>query len=659
MRRSLASLEWSVTGFMPYAWEWGKPGEAASDPRAEVAAVPAPVPGSVQQALLDGAVIPRWYDGLRSRDSEWVEHRHWLYRAEIPQDWLEPGARARLICYGLDYAGLVRWNGTIVGRFRGTFVPHVFELPAPERSGGPATIEVVFTESPPWLGQLGYTSRMTDWKARFNYGWDWTSRIVQIGIWDDVVFETVPDAAFGEVTCCAELDDAGVGTVDVAWQIERGYGDADGNLGVVASVVDSDGTTVASERASALSESVVCRIPDVDLWWPNGVGPQRCYLLRLELRDGDDSVLDADERAIGFRRIEWRRCEGSPEGALPWICVVNGTPVFLQGVNWTPVRPTFADVPEREVEERLRTYRRMGCTVLRVWGGAVLESERFYEMCNELGLLIWQEFPLSSSGLDNWPPEDPRAIEEMAVIARSYVNRRKHHPCLLMWCGGNELQGGPNGEKRGVGRPIDAAHPMAARLVETVAELDPGRRFVATSPSGPRFGADAAEYGQGLHHDVHGPWSLPGDSFAAAREYWFQDDALFRSEVGAPGASPVEIIAAYSGGLPTMPASADNPLWRRTSWWIEWDDFLRDHEPDSPLAEYVAWSQQRQADALELAAAATKRRFPRVGGFIVWMGHDCFPCTANTAVLDFHGRMKPAAEALSRVFHADPEELAP
>jgi beta-mannosidase len=163
-----------------------------------------------------------------------------------------------------------------------------------------------------------------------------------------------------------------------------------------------------------------------------------------------------------------------------------------------------------------------------------------------------------------------------------------------------------------------------------------------------------------LHHDVHGPWALPGGSLESARRYWEQDDALFRSEVGAPGASGKDIIERYSGGIPTMPASADNPLWRRSSWWIEWDEFIAAREADAgepTLSEFVDWSATRQADALELAARAVKRRFPRAGGFIVWMGHDCFPCTANTAVLDFNGRMKPAAHALARVFHTPSDEL--
>jgi beta-mannosidase len=325
--------------------------------------------------------------------------------------------------------------------------------------------------------------------------------------------------------------------------------------------------------------------------------------------------------------------------------VVNGTPVFLQGVNWTPIRPNFADVTAEEYRQRVQAYRELGCNVLRVWGGAFLEKPVLYDLCDELGLLVWQEFPLSSSGIDNWPPEDAGSIAALTAVAESYVRRRQHHVSLLCWCGGNELQGSLDGGKTGGGKPVDLSHPLMRAFADTVARLDPGRRFLASSSSGPLFYAHRSEFGKGLHWDVHGPWK--GES----EEYWREDDSLFRSEVGAPGASPADIIRDHAGNLPLLPGTADNPLWRRTSWWIEWPEFLAEQgrEP-ATIEEYVDWSQKRQAMFLVRAASACKARFPRCGGFIVWMGHDCFPCTANTAILDLYGRPKPAALALAEVF---------
>ena len=133
--------------------------------------------------------------------------------------------------------------------------------------------------------------------------------------------------------------------------------------------------------------------------------------------------------------------------------------------------------------------------------------------------------------------------------------------------------------------------------------------------------------------------------------YWKADDSLFRSEAGCPGASPAVLIRKYAGGIEPLPATLDNPLWSRTSWWFDWPEFAKAHgrEP-SGLEEYVDWSQARQAEALSVAASSAKSRFPRCGGFIVWMGHDSFPCSANTSIIDFEGKLKPAATALGNIF---------
>lgn len=106
-----------------------------------------------------------------------------------------------------------------------------------------------------------------------------------------------------------------------------------------------------------------------------------------------------------------------------------------------------------------------------------------------------------------------------------------------------------------------------------------------------------------------------------------------------------------------MPGHPDNPLWRHACpWWLQWDDYLNDGDDERNLGAYVAWSRQRQADALGLAARRSQKRFPACGGFIVWMGHDCFPCPVNTSLIDFHGQPKPAALALRQVFHQSPDE---
>ncbi len=647
---NLSTLSWTVSGFTPYIWRFLPPDQLNFTANVEIDPVPARVPGSVQAALRDAGVIPNWEEGLNARACEWVENRQWVYQTTLPDEWCAGalGKTIRLRCLGLDYAGWVFVNGKEVGAFTGSFVPHVFDL-SDHLQEKDNRLAIVFDCPPRWLGQFGYTSQMKEWKPRFNYTWDWTSRLVQIGVWDAITVEITDGQEITAVRCWTDFDlDAGAGVLTLG-------GEARAEAGAVVLASLQAGDAILREETLpplAFASGVTWRDLPVAPWWPNGEGDQPLYTLHVRLMDGAGAEIDGTTRRVGFKHVEWQPCAGAPPEADPWLCVVNGRPVFLQGVNWTPILPNFADVREEDYRVRLELYRRLGCNILRVWGGAVLEKTWFYDLCDELGLLVWQEFPLSSSGLDNWPPEDAQTLGEMEAIARSYVERRQHHVSLLIWCGGNELTAIPErGED--IGRPADLSHPLLKRFSEVVQEMDPTRRFLPTSPSGPRFMAREADFGKGLHWDVHGPWNATGEIDGEWTRYWQNLDALFISEAGAPGASPVDIIRQYKGDCDEMPASAENPLWRRTGWWIEWPIFAREHrrEPAS-LEEYVAWSQERQARALKIAVGACKARFLRCGGVILWMGHDCFPCAANTAIVDLHGRPKPAAEALSEIWHA-------
>lgn len=633
-------------------WAFNVTMETGVPPTAEIASIPAYVPGSVQLALRDAGVIPDWNYGLRSRECEWVENRHWILETILPGSWCHGNAWLR--CLGLDGSGWIYVNGAKVAEFENAFVPQAFNV-TPWLQEGDNRLQIVFDLSPRWLGQLGYTSAIRALKPRYNYTWDWTPRLVQIGIWDQIVLESGEGARLGELRCRTWLDEAGEGSMFV----QGGTNEA-ADCTVRLRLTDANDRQIREQQVStaALADGMVIRALPVEAWWPNGCGDQTLYSVTVELIDRDHVIHDLWSRRVGFKSIRWEACAGATAGADPWLCVINGQRLFLQGVNWVPVRPNFADVTPVERRARLECYRDIGCNVIRVWGGAFLPPESFFDDCDELGLLVWQDFPLSSSGLGNEPPRDEEMVEAFGAIADSYIRRRQHHASLLLWCGGNELMHDNQSAEGGI--PLDVSHPMLHRMAQAVADLDPDRRFVPTSSSGPRFMALASDFGKGLHWDVHGPWKADGDLAETWDSYWEQDDALFRSETGAPGASPLDIIQEYADGLNPVPGTKDNPLWQRSLWWIEWPVFVAEtgREPES-LGEYVTWSQRRQALALAQAVTMCKRRFPAIGGIILWCGHDAFPCMANTSILDFYGRLKPAAEAVRDVFLAPMPQAEP
>ncbi|HOX38211.1 MAG TPA: glycoside hydrolase family 2 TIM barrel-domain containing protein [Candidatus Brocadiia bacterium] len=654
IRHDLASLEWTLTGWHPHVWRWAGAGQASLNAHKgrDVGPVAVKVPGSVQNALKEAGILPDWNVKLNSRQCEWVENRHWVFEAKLPAEWVAAPGRKVLICKGLDYQGCVRINGKDAGTFKGSQVPYEFDI-TDLLAGGENVLGIVFTENPRQLGQINYTSQIREWKPRFNYIWDWVPRLVQVGIWDDVCLEIRDGDAIESVSFFTDYDlKSGLGSLTLSADLALEAGRE-----VEVEVGQDAGALVRRFKAEARLKIKAEGI-QVSPWQPNGNGEQMLYGVKVRLLDSQGRVLDEKESRTGFRSIRWKPCEGAAAGAEPWLCEVNGIDTFLQGVNFPPLLPNFADATEADYRKRIGVYRDCGINLFRVWGGAYLEKECFYRLCDEMGIMVWQEFPLSSSGLDNWPPEDEAAISELASIAESYIRRRQHHPSLIIWSGGNELLGGADGGKIGMERPCDASHPLLARFAEVVKQNDPARKYVPTSPSGPRCGASQSEFGKGVHHDVHGPWNHAGslDSWYA---YWDGDDALFRSESGMPGASSAEIIRKYGGEMAMTPDS-DNAFWKHTlGWWIQWPDYLREGGNPDSLEEFVRWSQKRQADALSYAARACKERFPRCGGFMLWSGHDCYPCPANCAVMDFNGEPKPALLALADIFRKKGGRFAP
>jgi beta-mannosidase len=636
----LSTLSWSLTGWRPFAWKLRKSAETGGFLLPDHGPYPARLPGSVQENLRRDGAIPDWHVGHNSLAIEWVEHRQWMFTTQVHLD-CRPGDEVDFYAECLDHSGWVLLDGAVVGEFRGAHGP--VRLPMGSRAApGAHELSIVFDLPPEGQGQLGYTSRARDLKPRYSYSWDWCVRLVPIGAAGPLRLERRRGPWLERPKVTTQLDaDLAHGRVVV-----RPEGHAQFRARLL------DGTRVVATGEGGGDGTLALAVAAPRPWWPNGEGPQPLYHLVVEAwRDGALAVTwDFD---VGFKHVEWRPCAGAPADAFPWLCVVNGRPLFLQGVNWTPVRMTYQDVTREETERLVGSYRDLGCNLLRVWGGGYLESTEFYAACDRAGLLVWQEFPLSSSGLDSNPPEDDAFIAQLTRTASHYLRARQHHASLLQWCGGNELQVEVPW-KDGVRRnPLTLSHRALAALAALVAAEDPGHRFLPTSPYGPRFHSDRAEFGQGLHHEVHGPWGLeafpnPGDWEA----YWTDDDALFRGEAGVAGASRAELIWKYSGGEATWPP--DSPYWRHASgWWTQWDR-LRERFASVKLAEalvaFTEYTRQEQAEKLAFAVRAKKAQFPRCGGFLIWMGHDAFPCLANTSIIEFDHTLKPAAHAVAAVF---------
>ena len=634
---NLFEEQWTLSGWIPYQWRLGSSMETGERLRAEIRPMSVKLPVSVQKALLDHGLLEDWNVGLNWRKCEWVENRHWLFERDFEVD---SDGEYEIIAGMLDHCGWYLLDGKTIGYFSGGLRKQVLALG--KVCAGKHHLGIVFDFAPRWQGQFGYTSKMAVGKARFNYTWDWMLRLVQCGIGDSMTLRkcNVPELTIHH---CVTTADSLTLQVDAENLPEN----------VVIDIILSDGSKVIARTATVPGREIVLRDLPVELWRHNGHGNAKLYTVTASVGDQASKSF-----RVGFRTIRRLPNPGAPSHALPWLFEVNGEQVFLQGFNWTPILPNTIDVPDEAYRELIGMYKSMNVNILRVWGGARREREIFYDLCDEAGIMVWQEFPLSGSGLDSIPPEEEESMKEMAVIAQDYMDHLNTHPSVVLWSGGNELF---YNDRIG-GRPCDGTEPILAMLRAIVAVRAPGSPMVPTSPSGDSVFVIDERYGQGVHHDVHGPWKSYFDNLEDWwKKHWANADGLFFSEFGAPGASSADLIHRYKGDLSEKPFSDENPFWTRpVKWHTEFSGLVHDHGrlPES-IEEYVQWSQQRQCRALELALAPLKRKFPACGGAILWMGHDSCPLPTNCSLIDFDHKFKPAADVVKKIFWAAPEELAP
>jgi beta-mannosidase len=656
---SLDGGEWSVYWLMPSEWRWRRVWER-EPPEAGARRIPAVVPGVVQQDLLEARALPHPYQGENSRLWEWTWQRDWVYEREFvpPAEW--SGSVVRLRFEGVDHTCHVYLNGEPLGEHTGMFLPFEFDLSDRLRWGEPNRLQVVVEHAPDEQGQIGWTSRVRHWKARFAYGWDWCTRLVPLGIWDRVSLCVTGPAWLEQVAIHTNLS---IDRKEAALSIVSAFGRrSSGTEGVpvLARIEILQGglpVTGAEDPITIFDDTSLVQsltVRGARLWWPNGMGEQSLYEARVSLLSRDGALLDGRVIPFGIRQIAALANEGAPEEALPYTLAVNGERVWIRGWNWVPLDHLYGrEAPER-YERFLRLAREAHVNLLRVWGGGLIEKEAFYDLCDRLGLMVWQEFPHSSSGLDNRPAEDPDYLRLVEESAAAILPRRRNHPSLVLWCGGNELTDDDF-------RPLDERHPALAVLQQAVATDDPQRLWLPTSPSGPRFLADPKAPGE--LHDVHGPWSYLGPT----EHYTFYNgiDPLLHSEFGAEGPANLETLHWIAETSPTRsaergarsaaslwPPDRTHPLWLHHggAWWSQRERVEELFGPVEDLAAFVRAGQWLQAEGLRYGVEANRRRKWRSSGVLPWQFNEAWPNATCTNAVDYFGRPKPVYDAVRRAY---------
>ncbi|MFG3497704.1 glycoside hydrolase family 2 protein [Streptomyces sp. NPDC047928] len=622
--------------------------------RHDGASLPARVPGCVHTDLLAAQVIPDPFLHRNEAEVAWVGRREWTYVTRLPPaapvaaSLTTPGnapagghERTDLVFDGLDTAAEITLAGEVLGRTRNMHRAHRFDV-----TGRTGELEVRFTsayeEAEAVRAVTGDRPNVYPQPSQYirkmacAFGWDWGPTLVTAGIWRPVRLERWSTARIARVRPLVTVE-RGTGHVDVHLDVERTRRGEGHPLVARASVAGVLAETVVEGGEAVLR----LRVPEPRLWWPRGYGEQPLYDLELTLTDDTGGVLDTWHRRIGFRTVVLDR---SPdEHGTGFTLVVNGVRTFARGVNWIP-----DDVlPSRVTPERYRTRLTQAAAanvdLVRVWGGGVYEDDAFYDVCDELGLMVWQDFLFACSAY----PEEQPLRGEIEAEARDNVVRLMPHASLVLWNGNNENLWGfrdwgwepaLSGDSWGEGYYLGL-------LPRIVAELDPTRPYTAGSPWSGSWDHHPNDPAHGTHHSWE-VWNRRdyADYRASVPRFvaefgWQAPPAMATLRRALPG----ERLAPDSPGMLHHQKAEDGngKLHRGVARHFDL--------PDDDFDRWHYLTQVVQARAVAAGIEHWRAHWPVCAGTVVWQLNDCWPVT-SWAAIDGDGRLKPLYHELRRVY---------
>jgi beta-mannosidase len=618
--------------------------------------------------LLASGQIPDPFVGLNERDVQWIGESSWLYRCvfELTPDILTPGALA--LCFdGLDTFATVWLNGQQILVSDNMFLPQrvpvetlvhpgqnelwvLFES-ATERAH---VLKEHYGARQTWNGDSG---RVYVRKAQYQFGWDWGPCLITAGLWRPARLEAYQHR-IADIHCPAEvtadLSSAAL-PIQITLETRPAEGDAASNLLVQVSLYSPEGSllheTLLSFQGNQAHETIHLDAPQ--LWWPNGYGSRPFYRLVAALQQNGET-LDQRELRLGLRRLRLLQEPLQDEPGTTFLFEVNNTPIFCGGANWIPAD----SFPPRATPETYRALLQAAAdahmTMLRVWGGGIYEEDIFYNLCDEMGLLVWQDF-MFACGIypaHGWFQASVRAEAE------ANIRRLRHHPSLALWCGNNEdyqiAQSinvyNPAFQGDFTDTPFPARE-IYERLLPTVCEtIDPTRPYWPGSPYG----------GENVHDPTLGDrhvWDIWHGEIANYHAYP-HFPGRFISELGMQALPALATIASFASAEERYPQSRTLEYHNKaTDGHRRLAIYLSDNvRVPANLEEFIYATQFIQAEALAAAYQGWKRQWKGPGryaiaGALVWQLNDCWPVT-SWSVIDSHLRRKPAYYVIKR-------ELAP
>lgn len=602
---------------------------------------PAQVPGCVHRDLHRAGEIPDPFFGTNELDLQWIEEREWEYRACFKVSGaLKSEEVVELVADGLDTLALVRINGRVVGESDNMFTPRRWNV-ARRLAPGENEISIRFKPTQDYLAKrhaerdfrefndpVGNSNRIR--KEQCQYGWDWGPRFVTAGIWQGIHLEGWSRNRLESVVVKQRHPKSGRVFLDLTPELARA------ESGVrVRWQLSFDGKPVDAGDGSRI------RIDQPKLWWPAGQGDQPLYTLQVIVTAASGQVIGTWEKRIGLRTITLDQSKDKWGRAFRFL--VNGRPVFAKGANWIPAHSFVAGLNRADVERDLRSAVDANMNMIRVWGGGIYEDEAFYDVCDELGLMVWQDFCFACT---QYPGSDA-FLEVVRPEAEAQVRRLRHRASLALWCGNNEIWWLNKGELR------DNPDPAQLReyerlfhelLPEAVAANDPATGYWPSSPYRP--GGDPEHEAGEKCGDTHF-WDV-WHSRRPVKDYekW---NFRFVSEFGMQSYSSPATNRTFCPPHDTnvFGPAMENHQKNAAGNQIILDYVSRRYRYPKSQDDLIYLSQLNQAYCMQFGVEHYRRISPRCMGALVWQLNDCWP-VASWSSLEFSGRWKALHYATKR-----------
>ncbi len=631
--------KWKLAGYYPYCPIFGTSWETGVHLSGIYDEVDAEVPGGVHADLYRAGLIEDPYKDMNSLKAEWIENRWWVYYTQFERQETD-FEKAELVFMGIDYKAQIFLNNEKIADAEGMYVPVKLDITKKLKKGINA-ITVIFENPPQEMGQIGYTSMTHTQKARFNYKWDFSTRMVNIGLYLPVYIEYSNSAKI-ENFRFETLFPAEKGKALLDMEISGAEKDC-------FAVCRIAGKTYKSDISNGNAHFEI-KIENAKLWWPNGYGKQNLYDLEMEVIK-NETVSHGMTAKVGLKTVKLERNENTLNCIYNYTFVINGKKIYCKGLNLTPLDLLYGTVTRKRYENLLKLVKKANVNIVRVWGGGLIESEDFYDLCDRLGIMVWQEFIQSSSGINNVPSKIPEFLKLAERTAEFATKTRRNHVSLTVFAGGNELSSENNriieGQSFEVG--VDFDDKNIEMLYNVVQKNCPFIPMLPSSPSGDNRFLNIGL--KGHNHDVHGPWKYSGvvNHYTEVNN----SDSLFHSEFGCDAMSSVSSLKKFlSPKNLNMSTVTENPVWKHHGEW--WDtgiyrDFALFGKP-ADLNDYCEISQFMQAESLRYTLEGNRRRAFNNSGSIIWAGNEPYPNVFNTSVIDYYNTPKKSYKAVTRAF---------